>query len=96
MSNMSDLNALEQVATSSDARPGSAAMSKVFKALDQLADTHPEWNARFEDVGFLDTAEVADLTELLESAPTEMARGYLAGVIIMRLRIADMTGQPLF
>ena len=76
------------------AMPGAAAMARVKADLESIGVTHPEWFAAFEDSD-PDICQVSDLIELLDTAPTDTARGFLAGKLLMREAIALITGRPL-
>lgn len=74
--------------------PGSRAAIQVHSALNELAETHPEWFARFEDTDS-DRCTHDELIELLDTAPSAVAIGFLYGKLSLRETIAQFTGRPL-
>jgi hypothetical protein len=75
--------------------PGAVAMARVKADLESIAATDPDWFADFEDSD-PDICPIADLIRLLDTAPNDTARGFLAGKLLMREAIAQITGRPLF
>ena len=61
--------------------------------LDQIAQSHPEWFADFED-RMPDFAPRSQVLDLLERAPTEFARGLMYGKLLARVEIAQVSGVP--
>lgn len=74
--------------------PGARAVEQCMAELGALAVTHPAWYAWFEDVD-PDLCGQMQLIELLESAPTSLARGFLMGKLSLRQQIATITGRPM-
>jgi hypothetical protein len=69
-------------------------MARVKADLESIAATDPDWFADFEDSD-PDICPIADLIQLLDTAPTDTARGFLAGKLLMREAIAQITGRQL-
>jgi hypothetical protein len=69
-----------------EARAARACMADM-KALER---EHPAWLAQFDDVN-PDVADMDELIELLDSAPTAFARGIVKGRIDLRLQVASVT-----
>lgn len=61
--------------------------------LARLADTHPDWYARYEDSD-TDVCSKLELMELIATAPSPVARAYLCGKVSLRDAIASITGRP--
>jgi hypothetical protein len=74
--------------------PGAAAMARVKADLESIAATDPDWFAEFEDSD-PDICPISDLIQLLDTAPNDTARGFLAGKLLMREAIAQITGRQL-
>lgn len=55
--------------------------------------THPDWFDFFEDHD-PDTCDRATLQQLIETAPTDYARGLCAGKLSLRIQLALVTGRP--
>ncbi len=58
----------------------------------QALKQHPEWFWRFEDAMPV-TATPEELLELLVSAPTDYARGMIAGICAARIEMAAISGR---
>ena len=66
-------------------------LSECHTAMAALAATHPLWMAEYEDA----TPFCSEpLQELLESAPTEFARGVILGKLSLLRDISTLTERP--
>lgn len=59
---------------------------------DRLRENHAEWFFDYEDFDPM-TAPREVCEALLVSAPTEWARGMIAGIMVMRSQLAMITGR---
>lgn len=75
--------------------PGSKSLTAVYVSLERLTESHPDWFARFEDSDLM-TMPASELVELLDSAPSYEARGYMAGILSARMHMCLVGGRPFF
>lgn len=75
--------------------PGSSSMTKVYAELDEVAAVAPAWHAEFEETDLFNL-DSPDLVALLDTAPTNTARAFLAGVMAARLHLFNVTGREIF
>lgn len=74
--------------------PGHAAMIRVKIDLEAIANSAPEWYAKFEQCD-PDICDIEDLLELMDTSPNDTARGFLVAKYLFREAIAQITGRPL-
>ncbi len=82
MNTMTEVDAMEQ-----------RALAQCCSELSSLKTTHPNWYAELDDVD-PDICPRSDLVELMNTAPTPAARGYLLGKFTMRIAVSTITGRP--
>jgi hypothetical protein len=75
--------------------PGSTSMTKVYAELDKVAAIAPAWHAEFEETDLFNLDNLA-LVALLDTAPTNTARAFLAGVMAARLHLFNVTAREIF
>lgn len=73
-----------------------AADRKYLEDLQQKMDVvkgdHPGWYADFEDIDPF-VADRSDVEQLLRTAPTDWAVGYVSGILAVRQQLALVTGR---
>lgn len=69
-----------------------AFLEKLQADMRQLREQHPHWHADFDDLDPF-VAERRHVEHLLQTAPTEWARGLLTGIMMFRQQIAAVTGR---
>lgn len=62
--------------------------------LQDIANSHPDWWAEYEDAQIDIGSDRETLDRLLKSAPTQFAKGVVFGKIVFRQQIASLTGRP--
>lgn len=83
---MSSLSSQSQVQT------GDAALAAVKGNFDRQLDAHAEFAALMDSVEPA-TASREEILDLMGHAPTDMIRGYLLAIHVMRLQIAGVSGR---
>lgn len=69
-----------------------AFLRQVEEQWEPIRREFPAWYADFEDIDPF-VAERAFVQHLLETAPTEYARGVVVGIMLIRQQIAMVTGR---
>jgi hypothetical protein len=77
-----------------DRAPGAAALDRIYNELQELEESDLEWYAQFDASDLMQSTQ-HELASLLETAPSCVARGFMAGVMAMRVHIAQMTLRPI-
>ncbi len=80
----------ETNATNTDA--GVDLLQMLHQQMQSVQANHPDWYADYED-GDVFTASREVLSELVNTAPTDFARGLLVGVMMFRQQLAIITGR---
>jgi hypothetical protein len=62
--------------------------------MQELANSHPDWYADYEDAQADIGCDRDVLSQLLETAPTPFASGVVFGKILLRQQVASVTGRP--
>ena len=67
-------------------------ITNCHSAMEALAATHPFWMVDYEDAMPFNTVP---LQELLDSAPTDFARGVIIGKLSILRDISTLTDRPV-
>ena len=60
--------------------------------MELIKKDHPDWHADFEDVDPF-VADRPQVEQLLKTAPTAWASGYVTGIFVLRQQIAIVSGR---